>query len=150
MTDSEPSASDEPVIPIDQTDERSMTPFIAAAVVAALVLAGIVLGVIFAPAEKNVTEADRISAAVQNFVAGVDETGEIPPPGTACADFDAARFPLPAPQDSGKTIELKSVTDHTVNGDRAKATVTTSVDGVDRTGTWLLVRGERGWLICSA
>ncbi|WP_051027546.1 Rv0361 family membrane protein [Nocardia higoensis] len=149
MADSERPAPDEPVIPIDQTDERSMTPFIAAGVVAVLVVIAIVLGGVLSPAEKNVTEADRISAAVHNFVEGVNETDEVPPPGAACADFDPGRSPLAAPEDSGKTIELRSVTDHTVNGDRAKATVTTTIDGVAQTGTWNLVRGERGWLVCT-
>lgn len=149
MADSEPSAQDEPVIPIDQTDERSMTPFIAAAVIAVLVVLGIVLGAILSPAEKNVTEADRITAAVQNFVEGTNSTDEVPPPGSACANFDPARSPLADQEDSGKTIELRSVTGHTVDGDRAKATVTTAMDGAEQTSTWNLVRGARGWLICT-
>jgi len=148
MADTEPPAQDEP-IPVDQTDERSITPFIAAAVVAVVVLIVIVLGGVFSPAEKNVTEADRISAAVQNFVEGTNETEEVPPPGAACAEFDAARTPLPYEEGSGKTIELRSVTDWTVNGDRAKATVTTAADGAEQTSTWNLVRAERGWLVCT-
>lgn len=148
MADTEPPAQDEP-IPVDQTDQRSITPFIAAAVIAVLVLIAIVLGGVLSPAEKNVTEADRITAAVHNFVEGANETDEVPPPGAACADFDAARSPLAEQQGSGKTIELKSVTGQTVNGDRAKATVTTAIDGAEQTATWNLVRVERGWLVCT-
>ncbi|PEH78089.1 hypothetical protein CRM89_20665 [Nocardia sp. FDAARGOS_372] len=149
MADKQPAGQDEP-IPVDQTDHRSMTPFIAAAVIAVIVLVAIVLGGLLSPAEKNVTEADRITAAVQNFVEGTNATDEVPPPGAACADFDPARSPLAAQEGTGKTIELASVTDQSVNGNRAKATVTVRVDGAEQTATWNLVRADGTWVVCTA
>src|ERR1700730_6623376 len=58
MTDQQTGAEDGEVIEVDQTDSRSAWPFIAAAVLAGIVIVAVVLGGLLSPAEKNVTDAD--------------------------------------------------------------------------------------------
>lgn len=149
MSEQQPPAGTEETIEIDQTDRRSMAPFIAAAIVAVIVLVAIVLGGILSPAEKNVTEADRIAAAVRNFVEGSNTTDLVPPPGTGCADFDPKRSPLAGQDRAGKTFEVTTIDNPMVNGDRAKATVTVKLDGKETTATWMLTRSGDKWLVCT-
>lgn len=148
MSDQQPPAEDE-VITVDQTDRRSVAPFVAAAVIAVLVLGAIVLGGVLSPAEKNVTESDRITAAVRNFVEGSNSTDLVPPPGAGCQGFDPKRSPLAGRSGGGKTVEFIELNDPEVDGDRAKATVTTKVDGDQQTSTWNLTRSGDKWLVCN-
>src|SRR5690606_5385381 len=90
----ERTGSDEQPIVVDQTDKRSVVPFVAAAVIAVLVLIGIVLGGLLAPAEKNVTEADRFAAAVTNYIDARSRSELRPPPGVACPGFDEEKSGL--------------------------------------------------------
>ncbi|WP_405160193.1 hypothetical protein OG203_27645 [Nocardia sp. NBC_01499] len=143
------SAAEDEVIQVDQTDKRSVAPFIAAAVVAVLVLAGIIIGGLMSPAEKNVTEADKIAAAVRDFVEGSNKTDSVPPPGAGCPGFDPKRSPLAGRSGGGKTVEITKLVDPSVDGDRAKATVTTKVDGDEATATWNLTRSGDKWLVCN-
>ncbi|PXX65249.1 hypothetical protein DFR70_104312 [Nocardia tenerifensis] len=145
----QPSPADDEVIEVDQTDKRSVAPFVAAAIIAVLVLAAIVIGGVMSPAEKNVTESDRIAAAVRNFVDGSNNTELVPPPGTGCPDFDPKRSPLAGRAGAGKTVEITKLVDPKVDGDRAKATVTTKVDGDESTSTWNLTRSGDKWLVCN-
>ncbi|WP_227997407.1 Rv0361 family membrane protein [Nocardia australiensis] len=151
MSDQQPGVEDE-VITVDQTDSRSAWPFIVAAVVAALVLVAVILGGVLSPAEKNVTEADKIAAAVRNYADARGRTDVSPPPGVACVGFDERKSSL-TPQvgdlETGKAIEITEVKDPMVDGDRAKATVTTKIDGHEATGTWSLTRSDDRWLICN-
>ncbi|MEV6277361.1 hypothetical protein [Nocardia sp. NPDC051832] len=150
MTEQQPTPDDEPIL-VDQTDKRSMAPFIAAAVLAAVVLVAVFAGGLLSPAEKNVTESDRISAAVSNYVGGRAQQDQVPAPGTACAGFDEAKSPLAAQFGGGgrKSVEVARIEGQTVNGDRAKATVTTKLDGKETTETWSLVRTDGRWLVCN-
>ncbi|WP_069167396.1 Rv0361 family membrane protein [Nocardia altamirensis] len=148
MSDQQPPEDDE-VIVVDQTDKRSVAPFVAAAVVAVLVLGAIILGGVLSPAEKNVTESDRIAAAVRGFVEGANQTEAVPPPGTGCQGFVPERSPLAGRSGRGKTVEITKLVDPMVDGDRAKATVTTKVDGVEQTATWNLTRSGNKWLVCT-
>ncbi|MFE7743423.1 hypothetical protein [Nocardia sp. NPDC057455] len=149
MTEQQPTAGEDEIIRVDQTDKRSAAPFIAAAVVAAIVLIAIVLGGVLSPAEKNVTEADRIVAAVRNFVDGANRSDAVPPPGTACLGFDASRSPLAGQDGVGKPVEITKIDNPIMDGDRGKATVTTKVDGRERTSTWNLTRSGGKWLVCT-
>ncbi|MBF6211125.1 hypothetical protein IU433_06205 [Nocardia puris] len=148
MTEQQPPDEGES-IPIDQTDRRSLAPFVAAAVVAGIVLVAIVLGGVLAPAEKNVTEADRVSAAVRNFVEGTNSSDLVPPPGTGCADFDPERSPLAGQEGSGKTIQVKNIAAPAIDGEKATVSVTTDVEGAERTATWNLIRADGKWLVCT-
>lgn len=148
MSDQQSSAEDE-VIVVDQTDKRSVAPFVAAAVLAAIVLVAIIIGGVLSPAEKNVTESDKIAAAVRNFVDGSNSTEMVPPPGTGCPGFDPKRSPLAGRSGAGKTVEITKLVDPMVDGDRAKATVTTKVDGDESTATWNLTRSGDKWLVCN-
>ncbi|MFD0365371.1 hypothetical protein ACFQZZ_28380 [Nocardia sp. GCM10030253] len=150
MTDQRDTDGDQ-VIEVDQTDSRSAWPFIAAAVVAAVVVVAIVLGGLLSPAEKNVTEADRIAAAVRNYADARGRSDITPPPGVACDGFDEGKSSL-APQlggiETGKSVEITKIENPMVNGNRAKATVTTKVDGKETPATWNLTRSGDRWLIC--
>ncbi|MFC9439648.1 hypothetical protein [Nocardia sp. NPDC057030] len=148
MSDQESPAEDE-VITVDQTDKRSVAPFVAAAVLAVIVLGAIIIGGVMSPAEKNVTDSDRIAAAVRNFVEGSNSTDLVPPPGAGCAGFDPKRSPLAGRSGGGKTVEITELVDPQRDGDRAKATVTTKVDGVEQTSTWNLTRSGDKWLVCN-
>jgi hypothetical protein len=149
MTEQQPTAGEDEIIRVDQTDKRSAAPFVAAAVVAVIVLIAIVLGGVLSPAEKNVTEADRIVAAVRNFVDGSNRSDIVPPPGTACQGFDADRSPLAGQDGAGKPVEIAKIDPPMVDGDRGKATVTTTVDGREATSTWILTRSGDKWLVCT-
>ncbi|GAA5101997.1 hypothetical protein [Nocardia iowensis] len=148
MSDQQSPAEDE-VIVVDQTDKRSVAPFVAAAVLAVIVLVAITIGGVLSPAEKNVTESDKIAAAVRNFVDGSNSTEMVPPPGTGCPGFDPKRSPLAGRSGAGKTVEITKLVDPMVDGDRAKATVTTKVDGDESTATWNLTRSGDKWLVCN-
>ncbi|MBF6296404.1 hypothetical protein IU459_02470 [Nocardia amamiensis] len=149
MTEQQPTAGEDDIIRVDQTDKRSMVPFIAAAVVAVIVLIAIVLGGVLSPAEKNVTDADRIAAAIRNFVDGANRAGTVPAPGTGCEGFDAARSPLAGQSGAGKSVELRKIDNPMVDGDKGKATVTTQADGTETTKTWNLTRSGDKWLVCT-
>ncbi|WP_280251157.1 hypothetical protein [Nocardia abscessus] len=149
MTEQQPTPGEDEIIRVDQTDKRSAAPFIAAAVVAAIVLIAIVLGGVLSPAEKNVTEADRVVAAVRNFVDGANRSDAVPPPGTACQGFDASRSPLAGQDGAGKPVEITKIDSPMVDGDRGKATVTTKADGREATSTWNLTRSGGKWLVCT-
>ncbi|NEW39683.1 hypothetical protein GV794_24315 [Nocardia cyriacigeorgica] len=130
---------------------RSMAPFIIAAAIAAIVLAVIVIAELVSPVEKNVTEADRVAAAVRDFGEASSRYGLVPPREAVCPDFDPKRSPLAGrlnEGETGKAIEITKVDDMKVEGDRAGATVTSKVDGDETTGTWQLRRIDNEWLVC--
>ncbi|MGW4635894.1 Rv0361 family membrane protein [Nocardia sp. NPDC004415] len=148
----ERTGSDEQPIVVDQTDKRSVVPFVAAAVIAVLVLIGIVLGGLLAPAEKNVTEADRFAAAVTNYIDARSRSELRPPPGVACPGFDEEKSGLTerlgGPK-SAVTIDKKGFANATVNGDRAKIDATVLIGDTPATSTWNLTRVEGTWLVCA-
>lgn len=130
---------------------RSIVPFVAAGVIAVLVLAGILIAGVLSPAEKNVTEADKIAAAVRNYADARGRSDMVPPPGTACPGFDEAASPL-AEQlggpESSTDIEVSALENPVVDGDRGRITVTTKVEGRVATATWTLAREGDRWLVC--
>ncbi|MBF6175435.1 Rv0361 family membrane protein [Nocardia blacklockiae] len=139
--------ADDPT-PIDQREgTRSPVPFLAAAVVAVLVLAGVVALALSRPVEKNVTDSDRVAIAVRDFATAQADSDAARRATTACAGFDAARSPL-GPDAVGRTVEIVKITDTVVEGDRARAAVTSRIDGRETTSTWTLTRGDGAWLVC--
>ncbi|MBB5914170.1 hypothetical protein BJY24_003037 [Nocardia transvalensis] len=139
--------ADDPT-PIDQRDtSRSPVPFLAAAVVAVLVVGGIVALAVARPVENNVTDSDRIAIAARNFATAQEDSDAARRATTACAGFDAGRSPL-GPDAVGKKVEIVRVTDAVPEGDHARATVTSRIDGHETTSTWNLARGDEGWLVC--
>lgn len=133
---------------IDQKEAvRSPVPFIAAALIAVLVIAGIVIAGIVHPAEKNVTTSDRLIAAIHNFATAQSGTDAARRAATACSGFDPAHSPL-GPDAAGKKIDIVRMANPTVNGHRAKVTVTSSVDGHQNTSTWNLTQSGNDWLVC--
>ncbi|MFC4376016.1 hypothetical protein ACFO5K_18095 [Nocardia halotolerans] len=148
----EQTGSDEAPVVVDQTDKRSVVPFVAAAAIAIVVLIGIVLGGLLAPAEKNVTLADRLAAAVTNYIDARARTEQRPPPGVACAGFDEVKSGLSdrlgGPK-SAVTLDKKGFSNPTVNGDRGKIDATVSFDGKTESSTWNLTRVDGEWLVCN-
>jgi hypothetical protein len=136
-------------IPISQRDTtRSAAPIIGAAVLTVLVVLGIVLFGVLKPAGKNVTTADRVDIAVRNF-ARAEGASEGDRAANTCGGFDPARSPL-GPGAVGKQVDVVSVTGITVAGDRATATVTSRIDGHERTSTWNLTRTNSFWRVCDS
>ncbi|MFC8045167.1 hypothetical protein [Nocardia sp. NPDC057353] len=134
-----------------EPEVRSIVPFVAAGVVAVLVLVGIVLAGVLSPVEKNVTEADKMSAAVRNYADARGRTDAVPPPGTACDGFDEAASPLAEQLGGPETrteIEVGALANPVVEGDRGRITVTTRVNGREATATWTLTRDGDRWLVC--
>ncbi|MCM6777345.1 hypothetical protein NDR87_28045 [Nocardia sp. CDC159] len=142
------SDADEPT-PIDQREPtRSLVPFIAAAVVALLLVGGVVLLGVLRPAENNVTDSDRVAVAVRNFATAQADSDAKRRATTACPEFDAVRSPL-GPDALGKQVEIENIRDTTVDGGRARATVTSKIDGRERTATWNLTKSDERWLVCN-
>ncbi|WP_157121704.1 Rv0361 family membrane protein [Nocardia miyunensis] len=145
MSDPESAAA----TPIEQKDAvRSPVPFIAAAVIAVLVVGGVVIAGMLHPAEKNVTTSDRLAAAIQNFAAAQSGTDAARRAATECGGFDPAHSPL-GPDAAGKKIDIVRMTDPTANGKRAKVTVTSAVNGRETTSTWNLIQTGDDWFVCS-
>ncbi|MFI5781031.1 hypothetical protein [Nocardia sp. NPDC051570] len=140
--------ADEPT-EIDQREApRSAVPFIAAAVVALLLIGGVVLLGVLRPAENNVTDSDRVAVAIRNFATAQADSDAKRRATTVCPGFDAAKSPL-GPDALGKQVEIANVRDTTVEGARARATVTSRIDGREQTATWNLSRPNDQWLVCS-
>lgn len=145
MSDAQTTA--EPA-PIDQGEPvRSLVPFLAATVVAVLVVVGIVIAALVHPAEKNLTDADRIANAVHAFVDAQRGTDSAKRAGTACPGFVQARSPL-GPDAAGRDIEIDGLKDPRPDGNRATVTVTSKVDGKSATTVWNLTRPAGTWLVC--
>jgi|GEM_PF-3140860 len=142
MTDADESTVLEQREPV-----RSATPFIAAAVIAVLVLIGIVVLAVSRPAAKNLTDADKIANAVHAFVDAERGSDPAKRSATVCPGFTAARSPL-GPDAAGKDIEIDGLKDPLTDGNRAKVTVTGKVDGKSATTVWNLTRPAGTWLVC--
>ncbi|MET9212367.1 MULTISPECIES: Rv0361 family membrane protein [unclassified Nocardia] len=151
MNEEQTGSEDQPIV-VDQTDKRSIVPFVAAAVIAVIVLVGIVLGGLLSPAEKNVTEADRLAAAVTNYIDARSRSELRPPPGVACPGFDEEKSGLSERLGGPKsevTIDKKGFDKATVNGDRAKIDATVRIGDTSSTSTWNLTRVDGNWLVCT-
>ena len=136
----------------DQPEPRTLTPFLVAAVIGILVLGGVLLTGVLAPAEKHVTEQDRIAGAVREFADASDRYGLKPPEPAVCQGFDPARSPLAgrlAPDSSEADVEISSFGAVQVTGDAATIVVTSRVDDTEATETWHLRRSGDGWLVCN-
>ncbi|MQY23809.1 Rv0361 family membrane protein [Nocardia macrotermitis] len=145
MSDPETAAA----TPIDQREAvRSPVPFIAAAVIAVLVIGGVLIAAMLRPAEKNVTNYDRLVIAIQNFGAAQSGTDTARRAATACPGFDPAHSPL-GPDAAGKKVVIVRTTDPTIDGKRAKVTVTSSVNGRESTSVWNLRQTANDWFVCS-
>ncbi|WP_405486750.1 hypothetical protein [Nocardia sp. NBC_00511] len=133
---------------IDQGDNRSMWPFLVAAGLIVFVVLGIVIATLVSPVEKNVTDSDRLSLVATRFIAvadGTDKSGE----SYACKDFDANRSPLRVAQATGRQITFDKLTDAAVDGDKATAQVSFTVDGLQSTSTWHFTRADSAWSVCN-
>ncbi|WP_153348295.1 Rv0361 family membrane protein [Nocardia aurantia] len=146
---------EEPVV-IDQREKtRSALPFLAAFAVALVVLVAVVVLKATRPAERNVTDSDKMATAVRLYADAWNSADPAKLAAATCAGFDPARSPLAAvagnpaqPAAAGKKIDLVRLADPSIDGDRGKVTVTESVDGKETTGTWALTRSDGVWRVC--
>lgn len=144
----DPAATDPEAAP----PRRTLTPFLVAAAIAAALLLGIVLTGILAPVEKNVTESDRIAAAVRDFAQVSSRYGPEPPKEAVCPGFVPARSPMAGrlqPGETGKDIEITKFGPVDINGDTATIEVTSKVESEETTTTWWLFRSDGDWKVCN-
>ncbi|MCX4098941.1 hypothetical protein [Nocardia sp. alder85J] len=141
------SAPDEQPVAIDQREKtRSAVPFLAAFGLALLVLVAVVLLETLRPAERNVTDSDKMATAVHDYTQAWNAADPAKLAAAVCPGFDPARSPLAAA--AGKKADLVRLTDPSIDGDRGKVTVTDSVDGKESTATWALTRSGGVWRVC--
>ena len=126
----------------NERDLRTIVPFLVAAVAIVLVVVAIVVAELISPAAHNLTDADLIGTAAQNFV-GASKAGDISK--DSCAGFAADRSPLAGVSGDAEVTRVQNVA---VNGDHATADVTVSVNGADHTKTWNFRHGDQRWLVC--
>ncbi|MFI6871402.1 hypothetical protein [Nocardia sp. NPDC050406] len=144
------SDDDEKAVPIDQGETRSLLPFLLAAGIIALVVLGIVIAAVVSPAEKNVTDSDRLAVAARNFI-GAQTAADPLNTRIVCAGFDDARSPLRTEHDdTPPTLEFVGLADPRVDGDRGAAAVTVRIDGKETTSTWNFTKADSGWVVCDS
>ncbi|NNH75929.1 hypothetical protein HLB23_39785 [Nocardia uniformis] len=144
------SDDDDKPIRIDQGETRSMLPFLVAAGIIALVVLGIVVAGIISPAEKNVTDSDRLAVAARNFTAARAAADPLDTR-IVCAGFDDKRSPLGTEHgDDPPELEFTGLDDPQVDGDRATAAVKVKIDGKETTSTWNFTRSDSGWVVCDS
>ncbi|KAA0017079.1 Rv0361 family membrane protein [Antrihabitans cavernicola] len=132
--------------PQPDDDPRTVWPFVMAVVVIGLLVLGIVIVGLVSPADKNVTDADRIQVAVNNFVAAYNNNDDAQKRAAACSTFKKEKSPLV--EKTGK-VSVDRVEEAVVDGDRAKAAVTTKHDDAkDPVVTWNFTRTDGEWLVC--
>ncbi|WP_155981987.1 hypothetical protein [Nocardia sp. BMG111209] len=137
---------EEPVV-IDQREKtRSALPFLAAFAIALVVLVAVVVLEATRPAERNLTDSDKMATAVRDYADAWNAADPAKLTAAACAGFDPARSPLAAA--AGKKVDLVRLADPSIDGDHGKVTVTGSVDGKESSGTWSLTRSGGVWRVC--
>ncbi len=125
----------------------SAGPFILAVAIVALILGGIFVSSWMSPAEENVSESDRISRLVADYVAAHNENDTKTLQGLTCANFDPETGPL---ADTEGDVEMQGLNETVVSGDRATVDVRLSGGGQDqRVEVWTLTRDGEGWDICT-
>ncbi|MEU0543785.1 hypothetical protein [Nocardia sp. NPDC005978] len=135
---------------IDQRESRTMLPFLIAIGITVLVVIGIVASALLSPAEKNVTDKDRLGIAARNFIESRSGT-DVLDPSTACPGFDEQRSPMrPAEGEKAGKSTIVRVTDTNIEGERATAQVTWRSDDRDSTSTWTFTKNDGAWLVCNS
>ncbi|MEV0947898.1 hypothetical protein [Rhodococcus sp. NPDC049939] len=133
----------------DPVDPRRVTatPFIAAVASVVVILLIIVVSGWLSPAEENVTQADRISRTVADFIQAHNNNDTDLQESLTCSSWSDGRSVL-----SGREgeITLQQVESSEINGDRGRAVVRISADDAEgeTTDTWQLTRVDGDWLIC--
>lgn len=127
--------------------KASAGPFLLAVAIVALILGGIFFASWVSPAEENVSESDRVSRSIADYVdaenKGDGETLET----MTCAGFDADRAPLAG---ADGVVEVKGIDGVVVNGNGARADVRVSGGGQgERVSTWKLTRDGDRWVVCN-
>ena len=127
--------------------KASAGPVLLAVAIVALILGGIFVASWISPAEENVTESDRVSRSVTDYVDAENRNDAETVKTLTCASFNSSTGPM-AGVDG--TVELKGVDGVVVNGDRARADVTITGGGAgERVSTWALTRDGNRWVVCN-
>lgn len=143
------SDAEETPVRIDQDETRSMWPFLVAAGIIAVVILGIVIASVVSPVEKNVTDADRLTASADAFIRSREDTGKYDPR-LQCAGFDEKLSPLRNAVETGGTIAFSKLTAAAVQGDTATAQVSFTVAGSPTTTPWHFTKENSRWLVCNS
>ncbi|NMN98132.1 hypothetical protein [Antrihabitans stalactiti] len=124
---------------------RTAVPIIAALAVVLAIVAAVIIAGIISPAEDNLTEGQQIEVSVTEFIAARNGDDEQRKRDTACAQFDGKIL-----ADRKGKLSYEKVADVALDGNSAKAEVTTKVDDKDeKTATWNFVRRNGKWLVCN-
>ncbi|WP_157108721.1 hypothetical protein [Aldersonia kunmingensis] len=135
--EAEPSGYD------NQRDLRTIVPFLAAAAAILLVVVFIVVANLTSPAEDNVTDVDLIGTAAQSLAAAKRDDNEDRIKSATCAGFAIDSSPI---ANGGEINKIENVQ---VDGDKATADVTVSVDGNETASAWQFTRVNGHWVVCS-
>ncbi|NLU83177.1 hypothetical protein [Rhodococcus sp. HNM0569] len=128
-------------------DRPSATPFIAALVVIVVVLLGVLILSFVQPSGGEISDEDRVSRVVADFVQTHNNDDADTQRTLVCADFADDRSPL----DGVGSVTLDAVTDPVFTGDAGTAVVKVHADdgGEVRESTWHFARDEERWLVCN-
>ncbi|AYJ51226.1 Rv0361 family membrane protein [Rhodococcus sp. P1Y] len=136
-------------------------PFILAAGIVVVLLAGIFLAARFAPAEDNVTQAQLLTDSITEFVEAQNNGDAEQLRSTTCDQqvgqlitgtdeaYEQARAADVA--ENGKLVVDGAPTDYEINGDRGIVTVPTKLEKIGTTSIdqWKFVRVDDEWLVCN-
>lgn len=126
-----------------------------------VILAGIFLAAQFAPAEKNVTQAQLMTDAITDFVAAQNDGDAAALRASTCqqqvagiitgsdADYTSAR--AAETEKNGKIVVDGAPTAYEVNGDRGVANVPIKLEksGTTSNDQWKFARVDGNWLVCN-
>ncbi|TSD48814.1 hypothetical protein FFI94_023485 [Rhodococcus sp. KBS0724] len=130
-----------------ESKTASAGPFILAVAIVALILGGIFVSSWLSPADENVSEDDRISRVVADYVAASNENDTKTLQTLTCANFDPKTGPL---AEAEGDVEMQGINESSVSGDRATVDVRLSGGGQDqRVEVWTLTRDGDSWNICT-
>ena len=122
----------------------SSAPIMAALVIVVVVIIGVVLLSVLRPADRNVTESDRVGSALVGYI-------------DARKSGDAARIAdtLCTPSTSqplaseGNDLDLKTIDGVTVDGEAATTNITVEVDGSEINAAVDFRKVGEDWKVCS-
>ncbi|WP_305092641.1 hypothetical protein [Prescottella sp. R16] len=134
--------------PAEDPSRTTATPFLLAVSIVVIVMIGMVLAAIISPADEQLTETDRLTASVSDFVRAHNNDDDEAVARMLCDTFAEDRSPI-AGRDG--EIEIVEVANARVVGHEATADV--RIDAPDGKGetteSWQFVRGDNRWLVCN-
>ncbi|MGU3437986.1 hypothetical protein ACNHUS_33865 [Actinomycetes bacterium M1A6_2h] len=129
-------ASDEP----DRNHAASSTPILAALLIAVVIIVGVVLVSVLRPADRNVSENDRVGTAVTRYVDARND-------GNLADVLCSPTTSQPFSSENGE-MKLKMIDGIAVDGNTATADVTAEFGGEDISGRMSFTKSGDDWKLC--